>query len=113
MRHHEQIRWFCQLRLTLYWNTGAFSDSFHIGEGYPYQIAQKLDKITSQAILNLDVNTIDSQHACGCVGIRGLLTFVQRHPLKASLLDLRNSGDTVGSKDGVVGYGAYLFTEET
>ncbi|MEE9336859.1 MAG: AmmeMemoRadiSam system protein B [Methylococcaceae bacterium] len=79
---------------------------------HPYRIAQQLDKITSQAILDLDVNTIDSMHACGCVGIRGLLTFAQRHPLEASLLDLRNSGDTAGSsKDNVVGYGAYLFTE--
>lgn len=78
---------------------------------HTYQTAQQLDQITSQAILNLDVNTIDSQHACGSVGIRGFLTFAQHHPLEASLLDLRNSGDTAGSKDGVVGYGAYLFTE--
>ncbi|MCK5477568.1 MAG: AmmeMemoRadiSam system protein B, partial [Methylococcales bacterium] len=42
---------------------------------------------------------------------RGLLTFAQRHPLEATVLDLRNSGDTAGSKDSVVGYGAYLFIE--
>ncbi len=78
---------------------------------HQYQTAQQLDKITSQAILALDVNTVDSQHACGCVGIKGLLTFALRHPLKASILDVRNSGDTAGSKDRVVGYGAYLFTE--
>ena len=78
---------------------------------HQYQTAQQLDQITSQAILNLDVDTIDSQHACGCMGIRGLLTFAQRHPLEARVLDLRNSGDTAGSKDGVVGYGAYLFAE--
>ncbi len=78
---------------------------------HQYEIARQLDKITSQAILNLDVDTVDSEHACGCVGIRGLLTFAQQHPLEASLIDLRNSGDTAGSKDSVVGYGAYLFTE--
>jgi AmmeMemoRadiSam system protein B len=78
---------------------------------YQYQTAQRLDQATSQAILDLDVNAIDPQHACGCVGIRGLLTFAQRHPLEVSVLDLRNSGDTAGSKDSVVGYGAYLFTE--
>ncbi len=78
---------------------------------HQYQTAQRLDQATSQAILDLDVNAIDSQHACGCVGIRGLLTFAQRHPLEVSVLDLRNSGDTAGSKDSVVGYGAYLFTE--
>ena len=78
---------------------------------HQYQTARQLDQTTSQAILDLDVNAIDSQHACGCVGIRGLLTFAQRHPLEATVLDLRNSGDTAGSKDSVVGYGAYLFIE--
>jgi AmmeMemoRadiSam system protein B len=78
---------------------------------HQYQAALQLDQATSQAILDLDVNVVDSEHACGCVGIRGLLTFAQRHPLEATVLDLRNSGDTAGSKDSVVGYGAYLFTE--
>jgi AmmeMemoRadiSam system protein B len=30
-----------------------------------------------------------------------------RHGLRASLLDLRNSGDTAGDRDRVVGYGAF------
>ena len=80
---------------------------------HQYLKAKQLDQATSQAILDLDVNVIDSQHACGCVGIKGLLTFAQRHPLEASIIDLKNSGDTAGSKDSVVGYGAYLFTEPT
>jgi len=29
------------------------------------------------------------------------------------LLDLRNSGDTAGDRDRVVGYGAFAFTEQT
>lgn len=80
---------------------------------HQYQAAQQLDQATSQAILDLNVNEIDSQHACGCVGIKGLLTFAHRHPLEASMIDLKNSGDTAGTKDSVVGYGAYLFTEPT
>lgn len=90
-----------------------FVISSDLSHYHDYQTAQQLDQSTSQAILDLDVNTIDSQHACGCVGIRGLLTFAQHHPLKASILDLRNSGDTAGSKDKVVGYGAYSFCEVT
>ena len=78
-----------------------------------YLTAQQLDRATSQAILTMDINAIDSQHACGCVGIRGLLTFTQQHPMETSILDVRNSGDTAGSKDSVVGYGAYLFSEPT
>ena len=71
-----------------------------------YQTAQLLDQTTSQAIMNLDEDTIDSQNSCGYIGIRGLLTFAQRHPLEAAILYLRNSGDTAGSKDSVDGYDA-------
>ncbi|MDH5357014.1 MAG: AmmeMemoRadiSam system protein B [Gammaproteobacteria bacterium] len=80
---------------------------------HDYQTAQQLDTQTSQAIINLDVNAIHSHNACGCVGIRGLLDFAQHHPLNRAIVDLRNSGDTAGSKDSVVGYGAYLFSEPT
>jgi hypothetical protein len=31
--------------------------------------------------------------------------------MKTTTLDLRNSGDTAGSKDQVVGYGAWMFEE--
>jgi hypothetical protein len=74
-----------------------------------YQSAQKIDRFTSDAILNLDSSMIDSVHACGCVGIRGFLQYAEKHQLTGHLLDLRNSGDTAGTKDKVVGYGAYLF----
>jgi AmmeMemoRadiSam system protein B len=47
---------------------------------HQYQTAQQLDQATSQAILSLDVNAVDFQHACGCVGIRGLLTFCTASP---------------------------------
>jgi len=79
---------------------------------HDYKTAQRLDNATSQAIIEFDSNQIDSLHACGCIGIRGLLNFAQRSDLRATVVDLRNSGDTAGSKDSVVGYGAYLFEEE-
>jgi len=78
---------------------------------HDYRSAQQLDRNTSQSIVDLDIDAVDSQHACGCVGIRGLLSFAQHHPLNVSILDVRNSGDTAGDKDRVVGYGAYCFTE--
>ena len=78
---------------------------------HDYNTAQQLDNTTSQAIVSLDIDAIDSQHACGCIGIRGLLSFAQHHPLDTRILDVRNSGDTAGDKDRVVGYGAYLFSE--
>ncbi|MGQ0664325.1 MAG: AmmeMemoRadiSam system protein B, partial [Pseudomonadota bacterium] len=39
----------------------------------------------------------------------GLLKQAQRHGLTAKTVDLRNSGDTAGPRDQVVGYGAYSF----
>jgi len=78
---------------------------------HDYHTAQQLDRDTSQAIVELNIDAVDSQHACGCVGIRGLLSFAQHHALDATILDVRNSGDTAGDKDRVVGYGAYSFTE--
>ncbi len=78
---------------------------------HDYNTAQQLDKITAQAILNLDINTVDAEHACGCIGIRGLLYFARQHPLIIHAVDIRNSADTAGSRDSVVGYGAFVFEE--
>lgn len=78
---------------------------------HDYDTAKILDDTTSEAIVNLDISRVDPNHACGCIGIRGLLYFAQQHALKASIIDVRNSGDTAGSKDSVVGYGSYLFEE--
>ncbi|HKO10182.1 MAG TPA: AmmeMemoRadiSam system protein B, partial [Alphaproteobacteria bacterium] len=47
--------------------------------------------------------------ACGRIPIAGLLKVARARGLKARTLDLRNSGDTAGPKNEVVGYGAYVF----
>ena len=39
--------------------------------------------------------------------MRGLLYEARRRQLRVETLDLRNSGDTAGPRDSVVGYGAY------
>jgi AmmeMemoRadiSam system protein B len=39
--------------------------------------------------------------------VAGLLLQARRLGLRARVLDLRNSGDTAGPRDQVVGYGAY------
>ena len=44
----------------------------------------------------------------GFRSIGGLLKAARAHGLHARLLDLRNSGDTAGPRDRVVGYGAYV-----
>lgn len=76
---------------------------------YNYEQAQQLDRKTSDAIVDLEPNLIHSQEACGSIPIKGLILQAIKRDLHAELLDLRNSGDTAGSHDRVVGYGAYRF----
>jgi hypothetical protein len=52
---------------------------------------------------------IHHEQACGRNPINGLLYLARKRGLHAKAVDVRNSGDTAGSKDRVVGYGAYLF----
>ena len=75
----------------------------------PYAQARTRDADTSAAILTR--TPIQHNQACGGTPINGLLYAARQHGLQSHLLDLRNSGDTAGERDRVVGYGAYAFTE--
>jgi len=77
-----------------------------------YEEARASDEITCQAIMNLRGERIDHDHACGATPIRGLLLATNKHDMKVTTLDLRNSGDTSGERNRVVGYGAWLFAED-
>lgn len=76
---------------------------------YDYQTAERIDKQTAQAILDLDPTSIQDDQACGGMGVRALLQVVMKRKLKPYLIDLRNSGDIAHSYDQVVGYGAFHF----
>jgi AmmeMemoRadiSam system protein B len=74
-----------------------------------YASAKTRDRHTTTAIEALDPAAIDYHDACGRTPVQGLLLAARRHGLQVETVDLRNSGDTAGPKDRVVGYGAYLF----
>ncbi len=76
---------------------------------HDYETATRLDGATSRAIENLSPQSIGADQACGAVAIRAMLLTAQARHLSAHTLDLRNSGDTAGPRDHVVGYGAYVF----
>lgn len=78
----------------------------------PYQTSGNVDQSTARAILDLRTDLVGEQ-ACGAHPVNGLLLAARRHGLRPHLLDLRNSGDTAGDRDRVVGYGAFAFTEAT
>ncbi|MDH5444583.1 MAG: AmmeMemoRadiSam system protein B [Gammaproteobacteria bacterium] len=82
------------------------SDLSHYHE---YSIAKQLDQKTTDAIEHLAYQEIDYENACGRDPVNGLLHFARQIGLKADAVDVRNSGDTAGTRDQVVGYGAYLF----
>ncbi len=77
----------------------------------PYALARVMDADTSAAITALTQRPIRHEQACGGTPINGLLLAARQHGLQPRLLDLRNSGDTAGDRDRVVGYGAFAFTE--
>lgn len=77
----------------------------------PYELANKMDAQTSEAILQLSPEKINYEHACGRNPVNGLLLSARKHALKAQLMDLRNSADTAGVHDRVVGYGSFVFSE--
>jgi AmmeMemoRadiSam system protein B len=74
-----------------------------------YDTAQQTDLGTVQSILQFN-RPIEQAQACGNIPINGLILAARKHHLKPQLLDLRNSGDTAGSRDHVVGYAAIAFS---
>lgn len=77
----------------------------------PYGEAQRVDRATAAAILALRTD-IDHHSACGATPVTGLALAAKARGLRAELVDLRNSGDTAGDKNRVVGYGSFAFYEK-
>ena len=76
----------------------------------PWAAAREIDRETADSIVALS-GPLPHQRACGAVPINGLLVVAARKGLIAERIDLRNSGDTAGDRDRVVGYGAFAFHE--
>jgi AmmeMemoRadiSam system protein B len=76
---------------------------------HSYETAQRQDLATAAAIERGDWASLGPNQACGCLPVAGLIVEAQRRGLKARRLSLCNSGDTAGSRDRVVGYGAWMF----
>ncbi len=77
-----------------------------------YDAARRMDVVTCRAIEQLEPDKIGRDQACGGKPVAGLLALAKRRGLKVSTLDLRNSGDTAGARDQVVGYGSWALFEK-
>jgi len=73
-----------------------------------YATATRVDRETTRAIEQLEPAGLDHHGACGATPVAGLLVAARRRGMQVRTLDLRNSGDTAGTRDRVVGYGAYV-----
>ncbi|MBT7941815.1 MAG: AmmeMemoRadiSam system protein B [Alphaproteobacteria bacterium] len=76
-----------------------------------YDGARKIDAQTCDAIENLDPSAITPNGACGRFPVGGMLVAARRRGMTISTLGICNSGDTAGTKDRVVGYGAWMLQE--
>jgi len=77
---------------------------------HSYDEARERDSRTSRAILDLR-SDIQPEQACGCHAVNGLTLAASRRGMRIREVDLRNSGDTAGPRDRVVGYGAFALYE--
>jgi AmmeMemoRadiSam system protein B len=73
---------------------------------HSYARARSLDAATNEAVLRL-ASDFEGEQACGCIGLNGILAAARRRGMRIRLEDLRNSGDTAGDRERVVGYGAW------
>ncbi len=76
---------------------------------HDYATAKRMDQTTSEAIVDLRPEALNFESACGRLPVSGLLLVAKQRGMTVEALDVRNSGDTAGSKDRVVGYGSYAF----
>lgn len=76
---------------------------------HDYETARRRDAATAAAIERGDWAALGPNDACGYLAVAGLLCQAERRGLKAQRLALKNSGDTAGPRDRVVGYGAWAF----
>lgn len=76
-----------------------------------YAACRDMDSGTAAAIERFDADALTPAHACGAVPTRGLLRAARQRGMSIERLDLRNSGDTAGSRDRVVGYGAWALQD--
>lgn len=83
-----------------------FVVSSDLSHYHDYETARRCDRATSRAISELEFEHLTPEDACGCYPIQGLLAAARQRGLGAEVIDLRNSGDTAGPRDRVVGYAA-------
>jgi AmmeMemoRadiSam system protein B len=79
---------------------------------YEYDEAKKLDDKANKYIPALDIKNAEKVEACGIKGVLTFMHIAKMINLEGCFIDYKNSGDTAGDKDRVVGYGCYVFMKK-
>lgn len=91
-----------------------FVISSDLSHYYPYEAAKILDARANDAIPNLNIKKIEEEvEACGKQGILTIMHLAKKKNWQGVFVDYKNSGDTAGDKNTVVGYGCYAFYEQS
>lgn len=98
-----------------YWiNTGnSFVISSDLSHFYSIKDVEKIDNYTAEMIETQNINNFHPLQACGSTGITGLVQFCTKNNFSMIRTALTNSGETAGTTETVVGYGAWILTEES
>lgn len=78
---------------------------------HDYTTAKAIDSKTTKAIEAFNYDAIHHDNACGRNPMNGLLEIAKKRNMRVTTLDTCNSGDITGTRDRVVGYGAWMFEE--
>lgn len=74
---------------------------------HDYDTAVAIDRQTVSAVCDRRPSLIGDEQACGSRPLRGLLILARERGMAVVALDVRNSGDTAGDRDRVVGYASF------
>jgi AmmeMemoRadiSam system protein B/AmmeMemoRadiSam system protein A len=87
----------------------ASSDLSHY---YSYETALSLDRICTAAITKSEFSDMPLCEACGKQAVLTLMHIAKIKGWSATLIDYKNSGDTAGDKNRVVGYASIAFVDK-
>jgi hypothetical protein len=82
--------------------------STDLSHHHRYEDACAIDRQTCHLIEKLAYERLSDDEACGVFPLRGLLKLARTRGLSVHNVDLRNSGDTAGTRSEVVGYGSFV-----
>ncbi|MBI2519091.1 MAG: AmmeMemoRadiSam system protein B [Bdellovibrio sp.] len=75
--------------------------------------ARRIDGETAKLIETYQSERLKGERACGYYPLRATLEYARAHKMTIKQLDLRNSSDTAGDPERVVGYGAFALYLDT